>query len=173
MTQDQWNRLVSFIIKMHIALASGVIGGISNALVLLLLYVTRINKLVNSTFSPLPYTPCWLYNKLVWGAIWSALLLIPLKKPHYMLRGVLFGLIVSYTHLLIVFPAQGDGVMGHEYGWCTFLLVNLSDITYGVVSISWFTYVIQRLLPDFVRNHKDEYLNESLLDNQIHQIQRD
>ena len=66
--------------------------------------------------------------------MWGAVHLIPVEWPHWLIRSVFFGLIVSTVHCAIVFPAQDGGMYGTKYGKYTAILVYLTDAAWAVTS---------------------------------------
>ncbi|KAL6077192.1 hypothetical protein QOT17_002494 [Balamuthia mandrillaris] len=144
-----WGLLVrsQLLSRVTIAAGCGALGGAFNALAILFMYGIQLMRLLRTDLSPFPYEPVWLYNKLVWGMLWGmALLIIPGRRPHYLLRGLFFGLFVSYVHMLVVFPLQGDGIMGKKLGWLTFIPINISDVVWGLVSFTWYNFIINNQL---------------------------
>ena len=79
-------------------------------------------------------------NKMVWGGMWGSVHLIPFTWPHYLIRSIFFGLIVSTVHCAIVFPAQDGGLFASKYGDAAFVIVYITDAAWAIVSgIAFFT----------------------------------
>lgn len=96
-----WAASTDLWMKASCAYAAGAVGGVCNALMAILLQVVGINAALHVTWDALPYKPGWLYNKMVWGGFWAMLYLLPLRRPHWLVRGLLFGLIASTVHCAI------------------------------------------------------------------------
>lgn len=140
---DWLSKTDAFLI-LTLAVCSGMLGGAVNAIVELCLYWFKVNELLHCTLIPVPYHPGWLYNKMVWGSFWGVLHALPFKRPHYLIRSVIYGLIASTVHCGIVFPAQGGGMYATHYGALTFIIVYLTDAAWATSSGLWFHFVYQR-----------------------------
>ena len=81
---------------------------------------------VSDARSRLTVLPC-ADNKMVWGAFWAVLHMLPLRRPHWLLRSVCYGLIASTVHCAVVFPAQVCGCVGCVgRPWCPHLSPTVS-----------------------------------------------
>lgn len=60
----------SLLWRLSVSYMAGAVGGVANAAAAMILYYVGFNDLVGCTWDPVPYTPGWLYNKMVWGGFW-------------------------------------------------------------------------------------------------------
>lgn len=141
----------SAFLRLSVAFSSGVVGGVCNALMAILLYVTHIQGAMGVTWDPLPYHPVWLYNKMVWGGFWGFLHSIPYSKRGlgwFLLRGVCFGLLASTLHCAVVFPAQDGGMFAVNYGKLTWIVVYVTDGCWAIGSSLWYYFVVRRVFDE-------------------------
>jgi len=79
-------------------------------------------------------TPGWLYPRIVWGGIWGALFLLPLKGGPAT-RGIIWSIGPTLVQLFVVFPYKaGKGMMGLELGTLTPLIVVILNIVWGIAA---------------------------------------
>jgi len=115
------------------------VGGLANSLALWGLgYLGAMAKL-GISLRP-PFTPTWLYPRLVWGGLWGLLFLVPLLRGRTILRGVLLSLAPSTYALLVVLPDAGQGRFGLSLGVLTPGLVVLVNILWGIVAAAWYRF---------------------------------
>lgn len=119
--------------------SAGALGGLLNSLAVWAFGAAGITAALGVKLAP-ALTPGWLYPRLVWGGIWGALFLIPLRGSHFM-RGLLWSLGPSAVQLFVVFPMKAKkGAMGLELGVLTPLFVLFYNAVWGVAAAYWLKY---------------------------------
>ena len=121
-----------------------------NSLTVWLLGFVGITTALDVNIAP-QLSVAWLYPRIVWGGLWGFLFLIPLFGNSPLLRGVTYSLGPILVMLFVVFPIKlGKGVMGLDLGILTPLLVILANVSWGVVTSYWLTWVESRTKMLFV-----------------------
>lgn len=127
----------SFIRKLSLAFASGVLGGLVNSTVLWLFGRAGITAELGVKLAP-AFTPAWLYPRLVWGGIWGILFLLPLAQNRPFQQGLLISLGPTIVQLFVIFPYQlNKGMLGLELGTLTPLFVLFFNAVWGVAAALW------------------------------------
>jgi hypothetical protein len=83
-------------------------------------------------------TKTWLYPRIVWGGIWGVVLLLPLIKRSYVLRGLVLSILPTVVTLFVVFPSEGKGMMGAQLGALTPLFPLVLNGLWGAVAGAWY-----------------------------------
>jgi hypothetical protein len=123
--------------EVSLTYAAGALGGLINGLAIWLFGLIGINQLLGVAIAPQLTTPL-IYNKLVWGAIWGWLFLLPFPRLSYTSRGLIYSLAPSLVQIFIVFPlALHKGVGGVQLGYLTPLLVLFYNAIWGLVTAIW------------------------------------
>jgi|UniRef100_A0A7V6A2E2 hypothetical protein len=123
--------------EVSLTYAAGALGGLVNGLALWLFGLVGINQLLGVALAPAFAKP-FIYNRLVWGAIWGWLFLLPFPRLSYISRGLIYSLAPSLVQIFIVFPlVLHKGVGGMELGHLTPLLVLFYNAIWGVVTAIW------------------------------------
>lgn len=116
------------------AYAAGGAGALANSLAVWLFGLAGITAALGVAVAP-ALTPGWLYPRLVWGGLWGVLLLIPLWRERWVLRGLAFGLGPTLVQLFVVFPLKAQkGAAGLELGALTPLFVLIFNSVWGLVA---------------------------------------
>jgi hypothetical protein len=85
-----------------------------------------------------PFTPAFLYPRLVWGGLWGLLFLLPMGRLTFVQRGLIFSLGPTLGQLFWVFPLKAhQGVMGLNLGTLTPLFVLFYNAIWGVGAGWW------------------------------------
>ena len=119
-----------------IAAAAGMVGALANSLAAWLAGSSGLTRALGANLAP-ALTAGWLYPRLVWGALWALLLLLPLRGAWWK-QGLLVSLAPSAAQLFYFFPQGGAGVLGLERGPTVPLFVLLLNALWGVVAAWWF-----------------------------------
>lgn len=87
-------------------------------------------------------TAPWLYQRLVWGALWGLLFLIPIRVSRkrgisILAQGLLFSLGPTLAQLLYFFPKAGQGQWGLQLGLLVPLFVVVFNAIWGWVTATW------------------------------------
>lgn len=116
-----------------VAFAAGSAGGLATALTLWLFGLLGITGALGVTLAP-ALAPAFVYHMMVWGGIFGFLFLLPFMPGSVVLRGVIYGLAPSAVQCLIVFPADGAGILGLNLGVLTPILVLIFNTVWGIVT---------------------------------------
>ncbi len=120
-----------------IALVAGALGGLTNSVTLWVLGAAGVTAALGIAVTP-TFTPAWLYPRLVWGALWGLLFLLPIGARRWWSKALLLSLAPSAVQLLIVFPfVAGKGWLGLQLGMLTPLLVLVVNGVWGLTAIAW------------------------------------
>lgn len=119
-----------------IAAAAGLVGALANSLAVWGAGALGLTRALGANLAP-ALSPGWLYPRLVWGALWALLLLVPLRGPWWK-QGLLVSLAPSAAQLFYFFPRGGAGTLGLERGPTVPLFVLLFNALWGVVAAWWF-----------------------------------
>ena len=68
-----------------LAFSAGALGGLANSLFIWILGVAGVTAALGVAIAP-ELTAGWLYPRLVWGGLWGALFLLPLRTDSLLLR---------------------------------------------------------------------------------------
>jgi hypothetical protein len=124
--------------NLSLSFSAGGLGGLINALAVWLFGLLGISAALGVQIAPELKQP-FLYQKIVWGGIWGALLLIPLMRKNPWLRGLIISFAPTLVQLFIVFPFQlNKGVMGLDLGALTPVFVIFYNALWGISAAFWF-----------------------------------
>ncbi len=122
--------------NISLTFAAGCWGGLANAVFIWLFGIIGITMALGVKLAP-PFTPPWLYQRLVWGGIWGWLFLLPVGLS-YPVRGLLYSLGPSCGALLVVLPYQAhQGVLGLQMGYLTPVFVLFYNAVWGLAAGWW------------------------------------
>ena len=85
-----------------------------------------------------------LYKYCIWGGIWGLLLLIPLWKEHWFVRGSIIGIIVILFNYLVLSPLGGQGVFSSHLP-VSQALGNLLHYVWGLAAAWWFNLAVKAI----------------------------
>jgi hypothetical protein len=109
------------------------VGGLANSLAVWALGAAGVTSALGVNIAP-ALTPEWLYPRLVWGGIWGALFLLPLRESP-VTRGFVWSLGPTAVQLFVVFPLKaGKGMMGLDLGTLTPLFVLFFNAVWGIAT---------------------------------------
>jgi len=117
-----------------LAYSAGTLGGIANYLFGVLLATTGILAAlkINLPAGPMPAA---LYNKMVWGGIWGALLFLPISGNLFV-RGFWLGLAPTLVAGLVVLPSKlGKGYFAVDISPLMPVVVILFNWVWGIVTV--------------------------------------
>ncbi|TWJ18769.1 hypothetical protein [Geobacter argillaceus] len=123
--------------KISAAFAGGAVGGFVDSFNIWFMGRAGISDLIGLSMKP-EFTAPWLYQRMIWGGIWMLLLLLPLLRGKFILRGCLFSLLPSAMMLFLVLPGMGKGVLGLGFGAVTPIVVIGLNCIYGMVASLWY-----------------------------------
>lgn len=107
------------------AFAAGAVGALANSL------AVQIAGQLRPGAAP-PFTPAWIYQRLVWGGIWGFLLLLPLLRGRPVVRGLLLGLAPAVARLTLFAPPDASASVAG------IAQVFLFNAIWGVAAALWF-----------------------------------
>jgi hypothetical protein len=128
----------NFLRNFSLIFAAGAFGGLVKAMVAWLFGATGLNALMGSRMA-MPLTPAWIYDHVIWGAIWALLFLLPFKGSYY-IRGAIYSLAQTVIQLTIFFPKMGRGMFGLELGYMTPVLVACFGVIWGLATAFWLKF---------------------------------
>jgi len=120
-----------------LAFGAGALGALANSLTVWAFGQLGVTAALDVRIAP-PLAPGWLYPRLVWGGLWGLLLVLPILKKNWALRGLLLSLAPSLALLLYFFPLKGPGLWGQGLGTLTPAFVFLFNAVWGLVAAWWF-----------------------------------
>ena len=123
--------------RLSAVFAGGALGGLTNAFAVWLFGRYGLAAALGVSIAP-PFTPPWLYHRLVWGGIWGFAFLLPLFKRHWFAKGLVISFGPTLVQLLVVFPDQAHkGMLGLDLGLLTPLLVFFYNAVWGWTAAFW------------------------------------
>ncbi|MEJ2325151.1 MAG: hypothetical protein P8Y77_10325 [Nitrospirota bacterium] len=126
--------------KLSLVFSAGAFGGLVNSIAVWAFGAAGVAAALGVRIAP-ALTPGWLYPRLVWGGIWGALFLIPVRASHFA-RGLLWSLGPSAVQLFVVFPVKAHkGMMGLELGALAPLFVLFYNALWGIGTAYWLKYM--------------------------------
>lgn len=126
----------STVIRLSVALAGGAVGALANSLAVWMFGAAGVTAALGASIAP-ALTPGWLYPRLVWGALWGLLFLLPLWKGSVWKRGFVLSLGPTLAQLLYFFPRGGHAPFGTDLGATVPLFVLLFNAIWGWVAAAW------------------------------------
>jgi multisubunit Na+/H+ antiporter MnhB subunit len=84
------------------------------------------------------------YRLLIWGGIWALLLVLPLYKSKWFLRGSLIGLMVILFNFIVLMPITGKGFFGINAGAETIIGNIVFNYIWGVVAGLWYHLAVNK-----------------------------
>ena len=123
--------------NISICFSAGTIGGIVNALFVWGMGATGLSAAIGIKIAP-PWSPAFLYQRMVWGGIWGFIFLLPILRKSIFLRGVLMGIAPTLVVLFVVLPYQlKKGMMGLELGALVPVFALVANAIWGVSTAFW------------------------------------
>jgi hypothetical protein len=133
--------------NLTLAFACGALGALANSITVWIFGAAGITAALGVQIAP-PLVPPWLYPRLVWGGIWGFLLVLPILRSSWFLRGLLISLGPSLALLLIFLPIKTSfGVGGFGLGMLTPVLVLFFNAVWGVVAAGWYAFANRAVGP--------------------------
>ena len=114
-----------WITRLSVAFTAGAVGALANSLAVQLAGRLRPE-------GPPPFTPPWLYQRLVWGGIWGFLLLLPLLRGRPVLRGLVLCIAPAVARLTVFAPPEAAASAA------SIVLVFVFNMIWGVAAALWF-----------------------------------
>lgn len=127
--------------QLSLYLTAGAIAALVNSLVVWTAGATGLTAALGAKIAPTLTAP-WLYERLIWGAIWGLLFFFPVSravgiKHKLVYRGLLISLGPTLAQLLFFFPWKGKGLLGLQLGVTVPLFVILFNAVWGLVASGW------------------------------------
>ncbi|MGD2175595.1 MAG: hypothetical protein PVJ27_09345 [Candidatus Brocadiaceae bacterium] len=123
--------------RLSTAFAAGALGGAVNGIVVWGAGGLGLTTALGVQIAP-ALTRELIYSKVVWGAIWGLLFLLPLWRRSVVVRGLIYSIGPTLVQLLLVFPLKADkGMLGLELGVLTPLFVLLFNAAWGITAALW------------------------------------
>ena len=128
----------AFLRRSSLAFAAGAVGAVVNSFVVWLVGQAGITAIAGVRLAP-SFHPSWMYTRIVWGALWGFLLLLPYARSRPITRGVVLSLVPSAVQLLFLFPTQTPhGLFGLGLGALTPVFILAFNAVWGIVAAFWF-----------------------------------
>lgn len=126
--------------ELSIAFTAGALGAL---IITLLMWLEVKYGLANSLSINLPNLSgqalvLKIYKMVAWGGIWAFLLLLPLLKSKWFLRGIIFSLAPSIVTFLYFAPKSGIGYFGIDAGYLMPLNILILNAIWGIIAAWWF-----------------------------------
>lgn len=123
--------------KLSLWFSAGVLGGITNAVFVWGTGALGVNAALGISIAP-PWSPGFLYQRMVWGGIWGLMFALPYLRHSIWLRGTLFGLAPTLVVLTVVLPFQmNKGMFGLELGALVPVFAIVANAVWGVTAAAW------------------------------------
>jgi len=117
--------------------AAGALGGLINSLAVWLFGLVGLSAALGVHMAP-PFTPPWLYPRLVWGGLWGWLFILPAAGLSNPARGLLYSLGPTLVMFFGVLPYQAHkGFLGLDLGYLTPVLVLFYNAVWGLSAGWW------------------------------------
>ena len=128
--------LRAFARQLSLALAAGAIGGLASSAALWAAGSSGITHALGVRIAP-ALTPEWLYPRVIGGALFGLLFLLPLASQRWIAQGLALGLLSALLQLLVLLPRAGAGLLGSKLGALTPLVVLAANAVWGLASAAW------------------------------------
>ncbi|MFZ9035844.1 MAG: membrane lipoprotein [Francisellaceae bacterium] len=112
--------------RLSCAFSSGAIGAIA------LMVTVYIFKGATSDYKET------LYRLMVWGGIWGLLLILPIFKNNWFIRGSLLAVLVILFNFIVLMPATGAGFFAYKAGLNVFFGNLIFNYIWGIVAAIWY-----------------------------------
>jgi len=117
-----------------IVFAAGALGALANSLAIWLFGHFGITTTLGVDIAP-ALSAHWLYPRIVWGALWGLLFILPMLQSKMFVKGTVLSLFPTAIQLFVVFPIMAHkGMAGLELGLLTPLCVLFFNWVWGVVT---------------------------------------
>ncbi len=116
-------------------MTAGAVGALANSVALWAAGSSGLTHALGVRIAP-SLTPEWLYPRIVWGALWGLLFLLPLASQRWVAQGLALSLFPTLFQLFVVFPSS-VGVLGTELGTLTPLVVLAANAVWGLAAAGW------------------------------------
>ncbi len=132
--------------KMSLAFTAGAIGAVANVVFVAIVAAVGITALLGID-SPRPSMPAFLYKQVVWGGLWGLVLVLPLLRGKWWLRGLVLGFFASLATMLIFLPRiqlpagapfASPGLFGLGWGEMMPLLILVANSVWGLTAAWWY-----------------------------------
>lgn len=122
--------------SLSLCFAAGALGGLANGVALWIAARLGLLSALDVALAP-ALSPGFLYPRIVWGGLWGALFLLPVKAS-LLRRGLLLSLGPTLFQLFVVSPYwQGRGMLGVELGALTPVVVLVANAVWGLTTSGW------------------------------------
>jgi len=121
--------------QLSLVLAAGAVGALANSVALWAAGSSGLTHALGVRIAP-SLTPEWLYPRIVWGALWGLLFLLPLASQRWVAQGLALSLFPTLFQLFFVFPSS-VGVLGTGLGTLTPLVVLAANAVWGLAAAGW------------------------------------
>ncbi len=127
----------SIVRNLSFVFTAGAFGGLANSAALWGAGVIGLTGALGVAIAP-SLTAAWLYPRLVWGALWGLVFLLPFSRERWVARGLVASLAPSLVQLFGVFPWQLNmSMLGLELGALTPVVVLVVNAVWGVATSWW------------------------------------
>jgi hypothetical protein len=125
---------------LSLCFASGAVGGLARAFALWVLAQLGVLSALGVGLGA-PLSAGALYPRVVWGGLFGAVFLLPVKGGTAR-RGLLLSLVPALFELFVVLPYwQGRGMLGVELGALTPVVVLAANAVWGLATSAWLAQV--------------------------------
>ncbi len=127
----------SIVRNLSFVFTAGALGGLANSAALWGAGGVGLTGALGVAIAP-SLTAAWLYPRLVWGALWCLVFLLPFSRERWVARGLVASLAPSLVQLFGVFPWQLNmSMLGLELGALTPVVVLAVNAVWGVATSWW------------------------------------
>lgn len=117
-----------------LAYSAGTLGGIANFLFGMAMGSLGVMSALGINLPAGPF-PATLYNKMVWGGLWGAMLFVPITGG-ILSRGFWIGLAPTLIAGLVVFPMKAHkGAFGIQISPLMPIIIVLFNWVWGIVTV--------------------------------------
>ena len=122
-------------VMLAVCFCAGLLGALCNSLVAWQAVVWELTDMAGVKLSA-PFTPAWLYPRLVWGGLWGLVYFLTVgpinARRHWVRKGLWISLLPTVFQLFVVFPYMtSHGAMGLKLGQATPLFVLIYNLVWG------------------------------------------
>lgn len=122
--------------QLSLVLAAGAVGALANSAALWAAGSSGATHALGVRIAP-ALTPEWLYPRIVWGALWGLLFLLPLASQRWVAQGLALSVFPTLVQLFVVFPRAGADALGLKLGTLTPLVVIAANAVWGLAASAW------------------------------------
>jgi hypothetical protein len=116
---------------------AGAVGALANSAFLWAAGASGATEALGVRIAPSPSAE-WLQPRILSGAVWGLLFLLPLASQRWIAQGLALSLLPSAVQLFVIFPQRTSaGMLGMGLGALTPFVVIAANAVWGLAASAW------------------------------------